>query len=340
MAMTRREFLALSAAGAGYLVLSRTGLARVIPDPQPEFFDWKAAGSAATAAIAFGQGGNSLLLIGPDSSLLVDCKNAPVGTVLRREALARGHKLALVINTHHHADHTGGNHAFTKDTPVLAHENAKPRIAPQMSRYISQAKEAMTGLAQAKGPAGEEARREALAFYRRIEEAKAEDFEPTQTCGDRRDLNIAGEKVVLYHFGPGHTDNDLVVHIPGRNLVHCGDLLFHKNHPFMDRDAGGNSKGWMESVRKIIALCDDKTVVIPGHGELTDTSGLRQQIDYFEQVRAALAKALKDGKPRAEAQKIELPQFKDYGLQQIREMTFAAIYQELQEEQGKTGGTK
>jgi len=327
MAQSRRKFLTRGLAGAaGVLMIGgRSGsvLASLRTDPSPDFFDWKPAGKDH---VALGEGGNSLLIIGRGGSVLVDCKNAPFGAALRREAARRDATLELVINTHHHADHTGGNHAFSADLPILAHENCKPRIEPQMNRYISQAKEAVASLTASEKPAAEQVRKDAMAYHGRMAKLVAKEFEPTRSMADLQELKIGGVTITLFHFGPGHTDNDVVVFLPDRNLVHCGDLLFHKRHPFIDLGAGATTEGWTASVRKIIDLCDDKTVVVPGHGEITDVAGLRSQVEYFEQAREVVAAAIKEGKTRQETQALMLPRFKEYGP---AGRTLGTIYEEL-----------
>src|ERR1051326_3540879 len=153
MLPSRREFLISSGLAAGALMLSRHAAAR--PDPDPTYFKWKAL--SEDAWVGFGEGGNSLVLLGKSSAALVDCKNAPFGPCLRREAEALGAPVKLVINTHHHPDPPGGSHAFRRDDKVamVAHEKCKPRIAGNLSRYISQAKEAVISLTESKNPAAE-----------------------------------------------------------------------------------------------------------------------------------------------------------------------------------------
>jgi len=321
--MTRRTFVAMcGAAGAGLIA----GRARATSVPEDRLFEWKAVGEKAHAA--FGFGGNALVLIGSGGCVLIDCKNAPYGVMLRREAEAvGGAKLAGVINTHHHADHTGGNHAFTPDVPTYAHQNASPRVLAQMNRYISQAKEAATQLAERTGAAADAARAEAKAYYLSIESRKATDYAPRTGVGDSHTLELAGLSIELRRFGPGHTDNDLVVHVPSMNVVHTGDLLFNGRHPFVDRDSGATTTGWEASLRKVIELCDAKTRVVPGHGELCGVEALRTQIEYFGAMREAVAKAVAAGKTRKEVAEMDPGVFAQYGSAR-RDMVLGAMFDE------------
>lgn len=319
---TRRDLLRLAAAGAAGAFLLPHAMAT--STTEDTFFTWKPA--ADDAKVAFGSGGNALVLRGNNAALLVDCKNAPYGDCLRREA---GPGLTTVVNTHHHADHTGGNHAFSKDLKIIAQAKVTDRVLGQMNRYISQLKEAATQLGEATGPAVAKVRDEAKALYLRVEKLRPTDWAPTQTFDKDETLDIGGVEVRLHHFGPGHTDNDLVVHVPSKNLLHAGDLLFHQRHPYVDRDGGANTHGWMESLTKAISLCDAKTVVIPGHGELTDVEGLKAQIRYFEIARAAIEGAIKAGKPRKEAIEIKPAELAALGGANIQPLVMGAIYDEL-----------
>lgn len=334
MPLHRRQFLTLlgAAAGVSLLPIRRTHAARGEPD---RYFQWQEA--APGAHVALGEGGNSLVVVGPEGTVLVDCKNAPFGACLRREAETWGRPLQLVINTHHHADHTGGNHAFVADIPVMAHPACKPRIAPQVNRYISQAKEAITRLSAdeelpaARRRAREGVIRDARAYHDRLGDLAAANFEPTRTMdSDAVETEVAGERIVLRHFGPGHTDNDVVVYFPTRNVLHTGDLLFHRRHPFIDRPAGATSRGWQESLRRVAALCDPQTVVVPGHGDLTDLGGIKTQIEYFDKVRDLVAAARKEGKSKAEVQRLPADAFAGYGGENAWPMVLGAMFDEAE----------
>ena len=143
------------AAGSAALFAGSSRADDPTSDPQPEadFLIWKPAGDRAWCAV--GSGGNSTLLRGDGAAVLIDCKNAPYGPCLRRESLRRVPSLAMVINTHHHGDHTGGNHAFSADIEIVAHDKCTDRVLGQMNRYISQMKEAATQLAEGTIPSTE-----------------------------------------------------------------------------------------------------------------------------------------------------------------------------------------
>lgn len=331
MLISRRSFLASSAlAAAGLALPAHRALAR--PDEEL-LFDWKPV--ADKVKVAFGFGGNAMLVMGKGAGLLSDAKNAPYGQQLRRECEAAAGQILALVNTHHHADHTGGNHAFTKDIEVIAHDNASPRIRGQSNRYLSQMKEGLKELAESKSKAADKVRADLDLFLKHMADVKPAIFVPTATFSTDRTLDVGGVKVVLKHLGKGHTDNDAVVHLPDLNVLHTGDLLFHKVYPYIDSDGGGNTKAWQETLTKVIALCDEKTKIVPGHGELCDKKALADQIEYFNTMRDWVAKQIKAGKTRKEIAESNPEPYDKYNVPWIRPITLGGIHDELKAEMGE-----
>ncbi|MBC7835905.1 MAG: MBL fold metallo-hydrolase [Phycisphaerales bacterium] len=353
MERSRREILTYGLGGVA-ATLSMPALAAVCGKSRGRtvplaYFQWQllvrggvrplpgTVGSPRGALVLTGDGGNSLVICGEKQSLIVDTKNAPFGSVLARDALALGasghgsHKM-VVVNTHHHADHTGGNPAFTAGCLVIAHQNAVDRVKSQIERYKSGTESGMADLLKRKETDPKVSL--ALSVLERdgadLSKVTAEQFVPNNPIsGDATSLDAGGETIVLLHYGPGHTDNDLVVHVRSDNILHAGDLLFHKTHPFLDRAGGGDSAKWITALGKVIGLCDKDTIVVPGHGEVTDIEGLKGQVRYFERAREAIKAAIDQGVSRDEVAKTELEEFKAYDKPQLRPMTFGAIYDEL-----------
>jgi cyclase len=323
--MTRREFVA-AAAVVGVVGAAGFAGGSSAAHADDTVFDWKTVAGPVRAG--FGFGGNSTLIPGKEVAYLIDTKNSPFGTTLRRAATAAGLKV-VVINTHHHADHTGGNHAFTKDCTVLAHENCAPRIENNVNRYISGIKEAVGAFQGKKGPEIEQAKADWHALYKDVTKLKSADFKPNETMGASRTIDTpGGAKLELRHFGPGHTDNDMIVFIPDHNVLVAGDLLFHKVHPYVDPDGGGTPSGWVESLKKAIAMCDSTTRVVPGHGVLCGVEGLKDQVNYFDKVRAAVEKAVKAGRSRKEVGEMRLS-FPGYANPDRAPMALLGVYDEL-----------
>jgi glyoxylase-like metal-dependent hydrolase (beta-lactamase superfamily II) len=304
MPITRRQFN--QAAAAALATTACAGpLTRRLMAQAPSPVQWRRISDKAR--VIEGLGGNALVFTDGDDTLLVDTKIAIAGALTRGFIETGGYHITQVVNTHHHADHTGGNAVWTPDTPILAHELAKPRISAQHDQYKK-------------------------TLQRRDPDAEippAEQYAPTQTIPGDSELTIGGHTIELRHYGPGHTDNDLVLLIPKENILHTGDLLFCKMHVYIDLDGGASTKGWLANVEELIKLCDADTTVIPGHGPVTSVRGLEQQRDYLRTLRETVAEAVKSGKSREETYKLPIPGYEDYESARGQAMALNAAYIEL-----------
>lgn len=318
MLTTRRHFIGSLAVLAAAGSLPRRAFAQ---SAASTYFEWKKLADGVFAGL--GGGGNSLVVISGNEALLIDTKNAGFGATVRREAESLGAPLKLVINTHHHFDHTGGNPAFSKDLTLLAHAKAKPRMAGQAQMHGNTAKASLREAAGV-GERGAAVAKDIQAFLESAPAPAA--FECTKTTEGNETIAIGREKIELIHVGAGHTDNDLIVFLPGRNVLHGGDILFHKLHSYFDPAAGSNSAGWAKSANRIAEVCNDKTIVVPGHGEVGDRAIATAQVAYLKAARGAADKAVAAGKTRDEFIKSEVEGFA-YG-ERIKAVAFGALYDE------------
>ncbi|MBL8747234.1 MAG: MBL fold metallo-hydrolase [Phycisphaerae bacterium] len=330
--LSRRQFhaLTLSAAAMAALGPVPSVLARRRADEDGTLFDWQELPGGAW--VAMGQGGNTLLVRSAGQAVLIDCKNPGLGATLRREAESFGTPVRLVVNTHHHGDHSGGNPAFTADLPLVAHAKAKPRIIAQSEEMLGRARRVLQGLEGGEKPAPKRVIDEVKSFIDSIAGVPGDAFAPTRVVEERMEADKFGDLEVQYHhIGPGHTDNDMVVFFPSLNLVHMGDLLFHRRYPVIDLAAGATTIGWQESVREIIKLCDAKTTVIPGHGEITDVNGLATQVEFFNKIREVVRHAKDvEGMTKEEVMNLTPGAFEGYEFQQMRPRTLGAVFEELE----------
>ncbi len=95
-------------------------------------------------------------------------------------------------------------------------------------------------------------------------------------------LSVGGKTIELIHPGAGHTDGDLVVLFVDEGVLHTGDLLFNHYYPNIDLEAGGSVQQWAGTLESLLRL--NFTRVIPGHGETTDRTGLRQFLAVIAQL--------------------------------------------------------
>lgn len=340
-AVTRRRFL-LAAAALGLTAHAGTtrglGLQPATPAPDApdtratpgEYFTWTALGDRVI--LGAGEGGNALLLTAPKSnkSVLIDAKLPHFGTTLRREAEARGGTIETLINTHHHADHIGGNPAFTSDVVVLAHANAKARVASQVDRMRQILKSGVRAIENSENPNAAAARDEVHALAAQAETIDAKKWEPTKTFSGRvGTAMLVNTPIDLHQVGPGHTDNDVIVHVPQLNVLHTGDLVFNNLYPFIDREGGASVTGWIRSLKYARRLCRPGTIVVPGHGDVTDQKGIDAMIDYLEKSMSFVQSQIRQKKTREEIVQMTVPGMEGRGFEHLREMAMGAFYDEI-----------
>jgi len=332
--MDRREFsVTLGLATAAGLVRPR---ALFGSGQQATVFDWRTINDSMH--VAFGAGGNALALVDTGSLVLVDTKNVGYGKALLDEAETFDGTVSLVINTHHHPDHIGGNPFFTSQVPVISQSNGVPRatafgeatIARIMEDPIARLQE-MTDQARDMDitPAAKQLSSGSVAeFVAMVEKLKPADFAATVTFDSEAERTVGSTVIQMRYVDHGHTDNDLFVWLPQANVLHCGDLFFNGLHPRIDVGAGANTVSWQRCIAAMVATANDDTVCIPGHGEISDVKGMQAFNDYFDILRDFVQKAIDAGNSRDEIMLMQPPQFQNWPPARLNQ-NLGIIYDEL-----------
>lgn len=227
--MRRRSFIRSSTLTLSALaILSNRSLAGMLKDPA-----WKIKMLTKEIGVFTEKGGTILFMRSNEGIVVVDSQFPEQSQHLIDELKKDGEKpFRLLINTHHHGDHSSGNIAFKGLVPhVLAHANSK----------ANQQKTAV------------EKNNEDQQLY------------PDQTYTDVWSETIGQEKVSLHYFGAGHTNGDSLVHFQHANIVHMGDLVFNRRHPFVDRSAGASISNWIKVLDKAGTTFTKKTTFVCGH---------------------------------------------------------------------------
>lgn len=218
-----------------------------------------------------GAGGNLGLVVGSDRAFLVDDQYAPMVPKIRAAIGAITDKpVSFVLNTHWHGDHTGGNEAFAQSgTLVVAHDNVRTRLSSD----------------------------QVMAAFDRTVPAAPKGALPVITFNDQISFHVGGHTVRAIHFPSAHTDGDAIVHLPETNVIHTGDLVFYGLYPVVDYSNGGSLKGMADATARLLAISDEDTRFIPGHGPAV--IGRKEIAEYLEMLRvvhARLEKLIGEGK--------------------------------------------
>ncbi len=334
MAMNRRDFAKALAVGAASAMLpgrlKADGLRGIIRRQenghQETFFRWEEASGGVR--VAFDQGGNVAVFTSNGEALISDAKNLGFGATLRREAESGGARLVYAVNTHHHGDHVGGNAAFTSDIPLVAHRNAPERIRASLGRVVGQENERLATAAKGlRADGNTEVAAELDAFGESLQTMSADAFVPTDAMASERELMVGGAPIELRYINSAHTDNDLFLYSRSENVLHAGDLYFNGRHPFIDVSSGATTEGWQRVVAAMIGVADDRTVVIPGHGELSNRDGLQRQSDYFGQLRDAVSEAVREGRSKEEVMALQPSDLSD--IQGNPSRNLGVVYDEV-----------
>lgn len=266
--MNRRSFIQNSALTFGALTMAQQNILS-------SFFQqaWKITMLRNDIGIFTERGGTIGFLLSKKGMVVVDAQFPDTSKHLIDELKKKSEKpFELLINTHHHGDHTAGNISFKGIVEhVLAHENS---LKNQKNVAVAN---------------------------------KTEDKQlyPDQTFTDTRTEKFNKEKIALYYYGKGHTDGDAIIHFQHANIVHMGDLVFNRRHPFVDRSAGASIKSWIEVLDKTTKKFDNDTLYIYGHAldgyEVTGkVDDLKKFGDYLGQVLDFADKEIKAGKSKDE----------------------------------------
>jgi cyclase len=222
--------------------------------------------------VLVGAGANIAVQTGDEGVLVVDTGAAES----RDQVLAAIRRLSdkpirWIVNTHAHADHTGGNETISQagitvngnPAAIIAHERVLARM--------SDAGRAVTELP--------------LSTF----------FE------ERRDFFFNGEAIFLYHVPAAHTDGDIVVYFRGSDVLVAGDVFDTTQYPVIDGESGGGIDGFVEGLNAMLDITVPKylqeggTYVIPGHGRIGDEADVVEYRDTVLIIRDRIRSMIEQG---------------------------------------------
>ena len=223
-----------------------------------------------------GKGGNIGVMIGEDGTFIIDDQYAPATTeILEAIKSNGGQSPQFLMNTHFHGDHTGGNENIGRSgTLIMAHDNVRKRL---LEGYT------IERFSMNQGPAEKEAL-------------------PVVTFNDEMSLHINGDSLRAHYVANAHTDGDSVIVFTQANVIHTGDIFFNGFYPFIDVPHGGSLSGMISAVDVILAMTNDTTKIMPGHGPLATVQDLQNYRAMLATAHQRLLVLKQAGKSLEQAQ--------------------------------------
>ena len=226
-------------------------------------------------ALISGAGGNIVVVEGAQGLVLIDTGSTEHASAVRSllEAHFSGKPVETVINTHWHLDHTGGNDELAAGAEsVIAHENTRLWMSTTFyvdwedRRYFPRARAALPN----------------KTFF-------SSDAQPLE-------LDIGGERLVYAHLPQAHTDGDVFVHLPQRNLIVAGGTLSVERYPVIDYITGGWIGGLADAAQSLFDLANARTRIVPDRGAPAGRGELQAQVDMLQTVRERIEAIALEGR--------------------------------------------
>ena len=206
-----------------------------------------------------GAGGNITVQTGSDGILIIDTQYADLsGKIMAAIRELSDGPLRHIINTHHHGDHVGGNANLRAAgfTPVGGNVGGDLGDAGEGARILAH-ENVLLNMAQ--------------------DESVDPDMWPTLTYfTEKKDFWFNNEGIRVIHQPNAHTNGDSIVFFRKSDVITAGDAYLTNVYPFIDMSSGGSINGFINAANSIIDLIipeygqDGGTLVIPGHGRLSD----------------------------------------------------------------------
>jgi glyoxylase-like metal-dependent hydrolase (beta-lactamase superfamily II) len=236
-----------------------------------------------------GAGGNITVQVGKDGVLAVDTGLTPMSDkVLAAIKKLSDKPLRYIIDTHYHADHTGGNEALRKAGATIAGGN----VAGDLGAEASQGAQIIAFenvLTRMSAPTGKQSPTPVGAW-------------PTDTyTEEEKKLFFDGEGVEIIHVPKAHTDGDSIVFFRRSDVIATGDIFTTTDYPIIDVAAGGTINGLLDAVNKVVDLVipvygqEGGTMIIPGHGRICDFGDLLNYREMATIIRDRIQDMVKKG---------------------------------------------
>lgn len=221
-------------------------------------------------SVLMGSGGNITVLSSKAGKLMVDAGIA-VSQPRIEAALARlgPGKIKYLINTHYHWDHTDGNKWVQQSgATIIAHKNTLKHVSEQTR----------------------------VEDWNYTFEPLPAAARPKLLVDTGKTITFDGQKVIIKHFGNGHTDSDIWVYFSTQDVLVLGDIFWNGVYPFIDNAHGGGINQAIRWADEALKQAGAHTLVVPGHGPVGKRADLLEFRTMLAEIRDKVSALKKQGK--------------------------------------------
>ncbi len=211
-----------------------------------------------------GQGGNIGVFNNEKGLFIIDDQFARLSDKIFESLKAISDQpVTMVINTHFHGDHTGGNkNMANQGATIFAQKNVRSRIISKQDKNGGVVSESL----------------------------------PVITFDEGIQLYFKDEDIHAFHIHNAHTDGDTMVYFVNGNVLHMGDTFFNGRYPYIDLKSGGSIRGYIKASEKALMIINEDTKIIPGHGKLANKKDLEAFLKMLKEITATIQKEIDKGK--------------------------------------------
>ncbi|MDY8136700.1 MBL fold metallo-hydrolase [Aquimarina sp. 2201CG5-10] len=215
-----------------------------------------------------GRGGNIGVFKNEKGLFIIDDQFARLSDkILKHLKTISDQPVTMVINTHFHGDHTGGNENMTQQgATIFAQKNVRSRMENGQKEKGKVIKASL----------------------------------PVITFDEGLQLYFDNENIKAFHVHNAHTDGDALIYFVNGNVLHMGDTFFNGRYPYVDLNSGGSIKGYIAASEKALLIANDDTKIIPGHGKLASKKDLEGFLTMLKAITSSVQKEIDAGKSENE----------------------------------------
>ena len=266
------------------------------------------------------QSTNIIALRSKKGIAVIDSEAVPAFGAAIRERIVQefgGERIAFLINTHDHPDHTYGNQAFS-DAEIIGHETVPAQMKQgeesrkrQVERFKKMVPQ-MEGRLQKMDPDSVEAKKLAasLFYYRHLSRGWDAEFvltPPTKTFAGKMALDLGDLTLELSFYGLSHSDSDILAFCPEEKLLATGDIFYAGAEPYIDSKRVPHLSRWIGNLESLLGRKEDLVRIVPGHGEFL-------QIEELEKTLTVLKRRLPEFEGRQSAMDAVTEIYKEAGV--------------------------